>query len=80
MADNLPSFGKSFRPVVFARFMLENGDSISIEGNSITQVFFEMHKRFPESFKYKSIEFSGKDIEEAKKNMEEFFFLVKKYG
>jgi hypothetical protein len=80
MDNSLNIFGKSPEPSIYAKFFLENGDFIVIEGNSVVFIFFELNRRFPDRFNYVSVAFSGKDEEESRKNLETFFLLSKKFG
>ena len=79
MEEGLSFPEKPKEVIVSARFILDNDDSISIHGKTIAQVFFEMHRRFPDNFKYKSIQFSGKDQDDARKNMQEFVSLINRH-
>jgi len=79
MDNSLNIFGKPPEPAIYAKFFLENGDSIKVEGNSVAFIFFELNRRFPESFNYISVAFSGKNEEESRKNLEAFFYLARKF-
>lgn len=65
---------------MFVRFVLSTGDTITIGGNSVTQIFFETMKKFPEHLSCKSIGFSAKSQEEAESRLKEFFALTKRFG
>lgn len=67
------------KPNICARFYLDNNDSIMVEGNSVAYIFFELNRRFPNAFRYKAVSFSGKNEEESRKNLQDFFVLARKY-
>ena len=64
---------------MFASFMLENEDTITIHGNSIEHVLFEFHRKFPEGFPCKAIGFSGRDKEESSQNLKTFLSLLRRF-
>lgn len=65
---------------MFAKFLLENNDTITIEGNSVPQIFFELHNRFPEGIYCKAIGFSGKNQEDSSENLRQFLAISKRNG
>lgn len=70
---------KSFKNVQ-AIFYLPNKDTITIEGTSVLQIFFEMQRRFPEGLKYNFVGFSGNTQEERFQNVKKFITIQRKYG
>lgn len=78
--ENFYSFNNEVENTTYIKFYLENDDTLLMEGSSVTHIFFELNRRFPEGFKWKSMAFSGKDTDECTKNMQTFFRLIKKYN
>ena len=67
-------------PVMLVRFLLPNNDTITIGGNTVEHVFFEVMSRFPDRFSCNSIGFSGDNAEQAQERLKEFFALAKRFG
>lgn len=64
---------------VTAIFHLPHKDSITLEGWSVLQIFFEMQLRFPENLKYNFVQFSGDSQEERFANTKKFYNIIKRY-
>lgn len=81
--DKMEYFFSSFeinQPSIYAKFILDNDDCVILSGKTVSSIYFEINRRFPDNLSYKGIMFSGKDAEESKKNTDSFLALVKKYG
>jgi len=65
---------------MFVRFMLHNNDTITVIGNSVQHIYFEVHRKFPEGFAYRGIGFSGNNSEDSQNNLMTYFALSRKYG
>lgn len=83
MQNNEDSFSFMFQDLpdkMFARFLLPNNDTVTIDGNSVDHIFFEVNRKFPEGFPCKAIGFSGKDKKESSDNLKRFLEMSKNYG
>jgi hypothetical protein len=78
MSDNLQNFEQKPRSVT-ATFYLVNDDTISVEGCSVLQIFFELNARFPEKLPFTSVEFSGANYTEKLENLELFKTILRRY-
>ena len=67
-------------PLMIARFMMGDNDSVTVGGNSVEEIFFEIVSRFPDRFSCTSIGFSGDNREEADERRKAFLNLAKKFG
>lgn len=67
-------------PIMYAIFYLPHNDTITVQGTSVMQIFFEYQKRFPDGLKYNFVGFSGKDQDERFKNVRKFYDIYRKYG
>lgn len=61
-------------------FYLHDGDTITIEGETIAEIFFEFHARFPDLISFKHVEFTGEGQFEKMINASKFAQLCRKYG
>lgn len=61
-------------------FYLHDGDTITIEGGTVAEIFFEFHARFPDLISFKNVEFSGSGEGEKTMNAKKFAQLCRKYG
>jgi hypothetical protein len=61
-----------------ATFYLRNKDSITIEGTSVLQIFFELQTRFPEGIKFEFVGFSGETHDERLAYVKRFYNIAKK--
>lgn len=80
MSNEINSYFKKEINPIRVRFVLYNDDSITVSGNSVHHVFFEVTKNFPENFPCKAIGFYGESEEQSKDYLKEFLNLAKMYG
>lgn len=79
MSESSFSFTPEPSQELYASFLLDTGDTITIYGTSIEHIFFQLSAQIPEGFPCKAIGFSGKDIEESASNLQHFLGLVKRF-
>jgi len=80
MENNIHEYDEQFEFPIVLQFILENNDSITIGGNSVSHIFFEFSRKFPEKFPFKAIGFSGQTKEESQQYLNEFLHLISRYN
>lgn len=78
--DSLSFLFQNAPEKMFVCFLLPNNDTVTVDGESVDHIFFEVNKKFPDGFQYKAISFSGKNKKEASDNLQRFLKISKRYG
>ncbi len=62
------------------KVVLNDLDTITIDGESIEDVLYQLIKQFPNGINFKMILFSGDNVNDSKANLAQFMILGAKIG